>query len=188
MRSCWRQMSGSWQALVRLQRCRVPTAMEGAVFVDCPAAHCAVEWMLADRLVGRQLMACWMVHLASIATEACCVACSAGACCGARRGGCCRRRRTAAAGAACHCAVGAGEQRALLHLLVLHSQAPARDAVVVSWACPYLSALLQCSRCEKWRRLSDEAHAAIAADAEWFCEQNPDPAFASCEVPQEAEE
>jgi CW-type Zinc Finger len=49
-------------------------------------------------------------------------------------------------------------------------------------------ALLQCSRCEKWRRLSDEAHAAIAADAEWFCEQNPDPAFASCEVQQEAEE
>lgn len=45
---------------------------------------------------------------------------------------------------------------------------------------------VQCDRCKKWRRLSEAAHTATVKDDEpWFCEANPDTAFASCDVPQE---
>lgn len=49
---------------------------------------------------------------------------------------------------------------------------------------------VQCSRCEKWRKVSAAALAVISAagdDAPWFCEQNTDdPARASCDVSDEA--
>eukprot|EP00887_Chlorella_sp_A99_P003835 scaffold11.g3835.t1 len=42
-----------------------------------------------------------------------------------------------------------------------------------------------CDRCEKWRRVPKELADGLAEDAKWFCENNPDAAFSSCDVPQE---
>jgi hypothetical protein len=41
----------------------------------------------------------------------------------------------------------------------------------------------QCERCEKWRRLPPSSSSALPEH--WFCELNPDRAFASCEVAEE---
>ena len=35
----------------------------------------------------------------------------------------------------------------------------------------------QCERCDKWRKLSGGGE---ALPEHWFCEHNPNPAFASC--------
>lgn len=42
---------------------------------------------------------------------------------------------------------------------------------------------VQCERCEKWRRLPPSSSSALPEH--WFCELNPDRAFASCEVAEE---
>ena len=47
----------------------------------------------------------------------------------------------------------------------------------------------QCVRCDKWRKMvTPEQRASVpdGDDAAWFCEQNLDPAFAACSVPEEA--
>lgn len=64
------------------------------------------------------------------------------------------------------------------HELSFHLSAPGLVAV-------------QCSRCEKWRKMVTlEQQASVPEgdgdDAAWFCEQNLDPAFAACSVPEEA--
>lgn len=41
----------------------------------------------------------------------------------------------------------------------------------------------QCERCEKWRKLPPSSNSALPEH--WFCELNPDLAFASCEVAEE---
>ncbi|CAK0751346.1 hypothetical protein CVIRNUC_002061 [Coccomyxa viridis] len=43
----------------------------------------------------------------------------------------------------------------------------------------------QCDRCSKWRQLSRELAESLGNDSSWFCENNPDPNFASCSQPQE---
>ncbi|KAL6484072.1 hypothetical protein MHYP_G00089450 [Metynnis hypsauchen] len=45
---------------------------------------------------------------------------------------------------------------------------------------------VQCSRadCGKWRKLSEDVDPSVLPD-DWICENNPDPAFPSCSVPEE---
>ncbi|KAL7858966.1 hypothetical protein SRHO_G00141130 [Serrasalmus rhombeus] len=45
---------------------------------------------------------------------------------------------------------------------------------------------VQCSRadCGKWRKLSEDVDPSVLPD-DWICEDNPDPAFRSCSVPEE---
>ncbi|XP_036448166.1 zinc finger CW-type PWWP domain protein 1-like [Colossoma macropomum] len=45
---------------------------------------------------------------------------------------------------------------------------------------------VQCSRadCGKWRKLSEDVDPSVLPD-DWMCENNPDPAFCSCSVPEE---
>ena len=52
---------------------------------------------------------------------------------------------------------------------------PLVDLAPVTW--------LACDRCGKWRRLGRQ-HARHLPES-WRCEDNPDPAFRSCDVPQE---
>ncbi|PNH00860.1 Histone-lysine N-methyltransferase ASHH2, partial [Tetrabaena socialis] len=42
-----------------------------------------------------------------------------------------------------------------------------------------------CDRCTKWRRIPAGFADQIREDAPWYCEHNPNKAFASCSVPQE---
>lgn len=42
-----------------------------------------------------------------------------------------------------------------------------------------------CDGCGKWRRVPEEFVASLDDDAPWFCWDNPDVAFNSCETPQE---
>ncbi|KAL6755278.1 hypothetical protein V8C86DRAFT_2681836 [Haematococcus lacustris] len=51
------------------------------------------------------------------------------------------------------------------------------DGLVDSW--------VACDRCSKWRRVPKAVAQSISEDASWFCEQNPNKAFASCQQPQE---
>ncbi|KAK9868684.1 hypothetical protein WJX84_008524 [Apatococcus fuscideae] len=44
---------------------------------------------------------------------------------------------------------------------------------------------VQCDRCDKWRRLSEATAEALEEDVPWYCADNPDLRFASCEVVQE---
>lgn len=49
---------------------------------------------------------------------------------------------------------------------------------------------VQCSKCQKWRRISQKVHdetVASAADAPWFCEWDYERVGASCEQPDDYE-
>ncbi|KAI8470635.1 MAG: hypothetical protein J3K34DRAFT_521189 [Monoraphidium minutum] len=44
---------------------------------------------------------------------------------------------------------------------------------------------VQCDRCSKWRRVPKQVVDALGDDDAWYCDDNPDKAFASCSVAQE---
>ncbi|GAX78574.1 hypothetical protein CEUSTIGMA_g6014.t1, partial [Chlamydomonas eustigma] len=44
---------------------------------------------------------------------------------------------------------------------------------------------VQCDSCNKWRRIPAIVADQLADDAKWHCQDNPNLAFASCDVPQE---
>ncbi|GMH45982.1 hypothetical protein BSKO_13946 [Bryopsis sp. KO-2023] len=58
---------------------------------------------------------------------------------------------------------------------------PAIPEVVVPQWQPGDETWVQCDKCQQWRRVKTE----LVTDHMWFCYQNPDKRFASCEAPQE---
>lgn len=44
---------------------------------------------------------------------------------------------------------------------------------------------VQCDRCGKWRRVGASVVDSLDDNANWFCEDNPDPLHSSCTHPQE---
>ena len=45
---------------------------------------------------------------------------------------------------------------------------------------------VQCTGCDKWRRIPASIVEKLGEEDEWFCKENPDKAMASCDAPEEA--